>query len=94
MSPEIKQNETTFDGYTIGMWSIGVISFMMCTEYEPWEIPCDTDAQFYYFARGYLADIIAKQGIKLSDKLLDLLQWMMVANPRARLYLSQVHAHP
>jgi serine/threonine protein kinase len=95
MSPEIKQNEVPFDGYAVDMWSVGVMLFMMCTGYEPWEIPCDTDTQFYYFTRGYLADMIAKQqGIKLSDELLDLLQWMMVVNPRERPCLSQVCAHP
>mmetsp|Transcript_16597 Transcript_16597/g.24630 ORF Transcript_16597/g.24630 Transcript_16597/m.24630 type:complete len:324 (+) Transcript_16597:332-1303(+) len=95
MSPEIKQNEVPFDGYAVDMWSVGVMLFMMCTGYEPWEIPCDTDTRFYYFTRGYVADMIAKQrGIKLSDELLDLLQWMMVVNPRERPCLSQVRAHP
>jgi len=94
MSPEIRQNKVPFDGYAIDLWAVGVILFMMCTGYDPWEIPCDSDRRFYYFTRGHLADIIAQWGIKLSDELLDLLQWMMMVNPRERPCLSQVRAHP
>mmetsp|Transcript_7928 Transcript_7928/g.10102 ORF Transcript_7928/g.10102 Transcript_7928/m.10102 type:complete len:284 (+) Transcript_7928:44-895(+) len=94
MSPEIRQNKVPFDGYAVDMWAVGVILFMMCTGYDPWEVPCDSDKRFYYFTRGHLADIIKKWDVELSVELLDLLQWMMMVNPRERPCLSQVCAHP
>jgi len=58
MSPEIRQNKVPFYGYVIETWAVGVILFIMCTGYDPWEVPCDWGKEFYYFTRDHWAEII------------------------------------
>jgi len=94
MSPEIRQNKEPFDGHAVDMWAIGPILFLMVAGFPPWEIADNSDERFYYFSNGYLAQTVATWNLGLSADLIDLLQRMFFINPRDRLSLEQVRAHP
>lgn len=94
MSPEIYQNSEPFDGYAVDMWAAGVILFLMLTGFPPWEKASPTDERFLYMTAGYLVQMLTEWEIGLSSDALDLLQRMLFLDPKDRLCLDQVRAHP
>jgi serine/threonine protein kinase len=94
MSPEIYQNTEPFDGYAVDMWAAGVILFLMLTGFPPWERASPTDERFHYMTAGYLVQMLTEWEIGLSSDALDLLQRMLFLDPKDRLSLDQVRAHP
>lgn len=94
MSPEIYQNSESFDAFAVDMWAAGVILFLMLTGFPPWERACPTDERFYYMTAGYLVQMLTEWEIGLSSDAMDLLQRMLFLDPKDRLSLDQVRAHP
>lgn len=94
MSPEIYQNKEPFDGFAVDMWAAGVILFLMLTGFPPWERACATDERFKYMTAGYLVQMLTEWELGLSSDAMDLLQRMLWLDPKDRLSLAQVRAHP
>ena len=94
MSPEIYKNEEPFDGFAVDMWAAGVILFLMLTGFPPWERACMTDDRFRYMTAGYLVQMLTEWEIGLTSDAMDLLQRMLFIDPKDRLSLDQVKAHP
>ncbi len=95
MSPEILENRGPFDGYTVDLWAVGVILFIMLTGFPPWEQACQRrDERFKYISNGYLQPLLKQWGLPLSGDAVDLLQRMLFLNPQDRLSLCQIRAHP
>lgn len=94
MSPEILKNKEPFDGFAVDMWAAGVILFLMLTGFPPWERACLTDERFKYMAGGYLVQMLTEWDLGISSDALDLLQRMLFYDPKDRLSLDQVRAHP
>lgn len=94
MAPEVYASEP-FDGRAVDMWAVGVCLFMMLTGQAPWEHPTPLDIQFRYFTNGYLTRVVRDQwNMNLSADAVDLLQRMLLLDPRDRLSLQQVRNHP
>jgi len=94
MAPEIYKNNEPFDGYAVDMWAAGVILFLMLTGFPPWERACQTDERFKYMTAGYLVQMLTEWELGLSPDAMDLLQRMLFLDPKDRLSLEQVKAHP
>lgn len=94
MSPEIYLNNEPFDGFAVDMWAAGVILFLMLTGFPPWERACQTDERFHYMTAGYLVQMLTEWEIGLTSDAMDLLQRMLFLDPKDRLSLTQVRAHP
>jgi serine/threonine protein kinase len=94
MSPEILKSKEPFDGFAIDMWAAGVILFLMLTGFPPWERACPTDERFKYMTAGYLVQMLTEWELGLSSDVMDLLQRMLFLDPKDRLSLEQVRAHP
>jgi serine/threonine protein kinase len=94
MSPEIYKNDEPFDGFAVDMWAAGVILFLMLTGFPPWERACMTDDRFKYMTAGYLVQMLTEWKVGLSSDAMDLLQRMLFLDPKDRLSLDQVKAHP
>jgi serine/threonine protein kinase len=94
MSPEIYKNEEPFDGFAVDMWAAGVILFLMLTGFPPWERACGTDDRFKYMTAGYLVQMLTEWNVGLTSDAMDLLQRMLFIDPKDRLSLDQVRAHP
>jgi serine/threonine protein kinase len=94
MAPEIYRNEEPFDGFAVDMWAAGVILFLMLTGFPPWERACGTDERFHYMSGGYLVQMLTEWEIGLSSDAMDLMQRMLFLDPKDRLSLEQVRAHP
>ena len=94
MAPEVYANNDNFDGFAIDMWAVGVILYIMLVGEFPWEMPHPADEKFRYITDGYLEDYLRRRGFPLSPDVLCLLQRMLWLNPRHRLCLQQVRAHP
>jgi serine/threonine protein kinase len=94
MSPEILRNKEPFDGYTVDMWAAGVILFLMLTGFPPWERADLSDERFKYMSGGYLVQMMTEWETGVSSDALDLLQRMLFYDPKDRLSLDQVRAHP
>lgn len=94
MSPEIFKNQEAFDGYAVDLWAAGVILFLMVTGFPPWERACQTDERFKYMTAGYLVQMLTEWNLGISSDAMDLLQRMLFLDPKDRLSLDQVRAHP
>lgn len=94
MSPEVYLNREPFDGFAVDMWAAGVILFLMLTGFPPWERACATDERFKYMTAGYLVQMLTEWELGLSSDAMDLLQRMLFLDPKDRLSLDQVRAHP
>ena len=64
------------------------------TGFPPWERACPTDDRFRYMTAGYLVQMLTEWEIGLSGDAMDLLQRMLFLDPKDRLCLQQVKAHP
>ena len=94
MSPEILRNKEPFDGHTVDLWAAGVVLFLMLTGFPPWERACVSDERFKYMSAGYLVQMLTEWNLGLSSDAMDLLQRMLFQDPKDRLSLEQVRAHP
>jgi serine/threonine protein kinase len=94
MSPEIVKNRDPFDGFAVDMWAAGVILFLMLAGFPPWDRACGSDERFRYMSAGYLVQMLTEWNIPISPDAMDLLQRMLFLDPKDRLSLSQVRAHP
>lgn len=94
MSPEVYKNSAPFDGFAVDMWAAGVILFLMLTGFPPWDRACPTDERFRYMSAGYLVQMLTEWELGISPDAMDLLQRMLFLDPKDRLSLDQVRAHP
>ena len=95
MSPEI-YSTLPFDGHTVDLCAVGVILVMLLTGSQPWERPVGTDKYFHHMSSlGHLPRIMRDHwNLNLSAKAFDLMQRMLNRDPRRRLSLNQICAHP
>jgi serine/threonine protein kinase len=94
MSPEIVRNRDPFDGFAVDMWAAGVILFLMLAGFPPWDRACGSDERFRYMSAGYLVQMLTEWNVPISPDAMDLLQRMLFLDPKDRLSLRQVRAHP
>lgn len=93
-SPEVFRNTEPFDGFAIDMWAAGVILYIMLTGFPPYDQASRTDQRFELIVSGKLMRQLKNWGIMLSEEAGSLLQSMLQLNPKDRLTLAQVMAHP
>eukprot|EP00934_Nitzschia_sp_Nitz4_P006893 Nitzschia sp. Nitz4//scaffold232_size35869//28123//29452//NITZ4_007813-RA/size35869-snap-gene-0.48-mRNA-1//1//CDS//3329543348//6883//frame0 len=94
MSPEIYENKAPFDGFAIDLWAAGVILYIMLTGFPPYDQASRTDQRFDLIVNGKLMKQLKSWGIALSEDAGDLMQHMLQLDPRDRLTLAEVMAHP
>jgi len=94
MSPEIFLNREPFDGFAVDLWAAGVILYIMLTGFPPYDQANRSDQRFDLIVNGNLVRQLKSWGIHLSDEAGDLLQRMLQLDPRRRLTLAEVMAHP
>lgn len=94
MSPEIFANTAAFDGFSIDVWAAGVILYIMLTGFPPYDQASRADQKFDMIVRGDLVRQLEDWNINLSQDAGDLLQSMLLLDPRDRLTLAEVMSHP
>lgn len=94
MSPEVFANTDAFDGFAIDLWAAGVILYIMLTGFPPYDLASRTDQRFNLIVNGRLMEQLRNWRIPLSADAGDLLQSMLLLDPRDRLTLAGVMAHP
>jgi len=95
MSPEI-YGMRHFDGHAVDLWAVGVILVMLLTGNAPWERPVNTDEYFHHMSTNANLTITMRDhwNLNLSAEAFDLMQRMLNPDPRERLSLNQIRAHP
>eukprot|EP00568_Trieres_chinensis_P016917 CAMPEP_0183327576 /NCGR_PEP_ID=MMETSP0160_2-20130417/83837_1 /TAXON_ID=2839 ORGANISM="Odontella Sinensis, Strain Grunow 1884" /NCGR_SAMPLE_ID=MMETSP0160_2 /ASSEMBLY_ACC=CAM_ASM_000250 /LENGTH=429 /DNA_ID=CAMNT_0025495711 /DNA_START=1284 /DNA_END=2570 /DNA_ORIENTATION=- len=89
MSPEIWRNRENFDGFAVDIWTAGTILFFMLTGQtylEPY------DAIFNAMVID-LSGLLRHWNMNVSDDAIDLLQRILVEDPRERLTLEEIATH-
>lgn len=94
MSPEVFANTDPFDGFAIDLWAAGVILYIMLTGFPPYDQASRTDQRFDLIVNGRLVDQLRNWDIILTEEVGDLLQSMLVLDPRDRLTLADLMSHP
>ncbi len=94
MSPEIYENKVAFDGFAVDLWAAGVILYIMLTGFPPYDQASRTDQRFDLIIRGNLMRQLKSWGINISEDAGNLLQNMLMLDPRDRLTLAQIFSHP
>lgn len=94
MSPEVLKNVDNFDGFAIDLWAAGVILYVMLTGFPPYDQADVVDERFSLIVSGQLVQQLDAWDIPISREAGDLLQRMLMLDPRRRLTLAQVMCHP
>jgi serine/threonine protein kinase len=94
MSPEVFQNSEPFDGFAIDLWSAAVILYIMLTGFPPYDQASLVDERFRLIVTGHLADQLHFWDVTISNAACDLLQRMLLLDPKDRRSLAQVMCHP
>lgn len=94
ISPEVLLSEGPFDGFAIDVWSAGVILFIMLVGLPPWEFARIEDPRYKLVSRGGLERMLRNWNRDVSPMATDLLQSMLMEDPRRRLSLVEVLDHP
>jgi serine/threonine protein kinase len=94
LAPELIDQDEVFDGFAVDLWSAGVILFVMLVGMAPFRWAHPSDSGFARIGRGELRELVQSANISLSDAACDLLQAMLMPDPRHRLTLSEVMDHP
>ena len=96
MSPELWYRQGSFDVFAADVWALGVMLFMLLTGAPPWEPTWGPEGAAYNYVRdGNLRGLLLQYGIThVSENAKDLLQRMLTADPRQRLTLPELRAHP
>jgi serine/threonine protein kinase len=94
ISPEILSSEEPFDGFAIDLWATGVILFIMLVGLPPWEFARAEDPRYRMVTKGRLAHMLNSWQRPISPLAADLLQKMLMEDPRQRLSLTEVKDHP
>ena len=93
ISPEVLKSEDDFDGFAIDLWAAGVILFIMLVGLPPWEFAREEDPRYRMVTKGGLNRMLQSWNRQVSAPAADLLQKMMMENPRERLSLCEVKDH-
>jgi serine/threonine protein kinase len=94
MSPEVFANTDAFDGFAIDLWAAGVILYIMLTGFPPYDQASRTDQRFDLIVNGRLLEQLKNWQIHLTEDAGDLMQSMLLLDPRDRITLAEVMAHP
>jgi serine/threonine protein kinase len=94
ISPEILQSEEAFDGFAIDLWATAVILFIMLVGLPPWEFARPEDPRYKMVIKGKLAHMLNSWQRPISPLAADLLQKMLMPDPRQRLSLTEIKDHP
>jgi serine/threonine protein kinase len=79
------------------MFQVGVMLLMLLLgEYPPWKTPCALDKNFVAFFESGVASFMASRTLAspLSPSILDLLERLLVVDPRQRITHAEALAHP
>ena len=97
MAPELFDCRASFDVFAADVWALGIILFLLLTGMPPWDAatgPVATDLRFVYVRDGRLRDLLNTWNITLSEHAPDVLQRLLTADPRQRLTIPELKAHP
>jgi len=94
ISPEILASDEPFDGFAIDLWATGVILFIMLVGLPPWEFARPEDPRYKMVSKGKLSRMLNSWKRPVSPLAADLLQKMLMEDPRQRLSLTEVKDHP
>lgn len=95
MSPEVLQNDESFDGFTHDLWAAGVILYVLLVGHKPFNWAHKTDMEFLQISvKQSLKESLLYWKIELSEDAFDLLQNMLLWDPGERLTLAEVMQHP
>jgi serine/threonine protein kinase len=94
ISPEILTSDGPFDGFAIDLWATGVILFIMLVGLPPWEFARLEDPRYKMVMKGKLARMLDSWKRPVSPLAADLMQKMLMEDPRQRLSLTEILDHP
>merc|ERR1712150_291363 len=94
ISPEVLESTKPFDGFSIDLWATGVILFIMLVGLPPWEFARPEDPRYKMVVKGQLGKMLQSWKGELSPWATDLLQKMLMEDPKQRLSLTEIKDHP
>lgn len=94
LAPEIIEQKP-FDGHATDLWAAAITLFIMLVGVAPFGMALGSDKRFDKISqRGGLEEFLTSLDVTLSAEATDLLQSMLWRDPRDRLTLAEVMAHP
>lgn len=94
ISPEVIRQDASFNPALSDVWALGIILFIVLTGVPAVDAAIPTDDRYNMICADRLGEMLMHWGIDLSAEVVDLMQQILRPNPRDRLTLSQIIAHP
>ena len=101
MAPELWYCQGSFDAFAADVWALGIMLFMLLTGAPPWEPTWGPEGAAYNHVKdGNLHGLLLayENGPnpipRVSENAKDLLQRLLTVDPRHRLTLPELRAHP
>eukprot|EP00980_Cylindrotheca_fusiformis_P004706 scaffold993_cov110-Cylindrotheca_fusiformis.AAC.16 len=92
--PEVINKEAVVDAFALDLWAAGIVLFVMIVGAAPFKWAHATDQRFSKISKGGLKELMELLEISISPEGCDLLQGFFFSDPRKRLTLAEVIAHP
>ncbi|KDO20949.1 CAMK protein kinase [Saprolegnia parasitica CBS 223.65] len=95
MAPEVYLGDhTSYNGFTADVWSLGILLFILVCGMPPLEVPGDHDARFRIVRQEGIRALVKMWGLRLSERVLDLIAQLLRVQPHERSSLETILQHP
>ena len=95
MAPEVYSGRQPYDGEAIDVWSLATCLFIMLFSVPLYEEPSARDGRFKAaIIDGNLEPLLRNWGFRASPQAVDLLRRMYAHDPRQRITIPEILAHP
>ncbi|OQR97909.1 kinase [Thraustotheca clavata] len=95
MAPEVYLgDQQSYNGFAADIWSLGIMLFILVSGLPPLEIPGEKDRRFRIIRQEGIRVLVKMWGVRVSNRVLDLISQLLKVQPDERLSLELVLQHP
>lgn len=94
IAPEVLREDPYFQPLLADIWAIGIILFMVLTGVPPVDMANENDDRYTLICDNGLHEMVSSWGYDINPMAVDLIQRILRPNPRDRLTIEQILAHP
>lgn len=94
IAPEVLREDPYFHPMLTDIWAVGIILFMVLTGVPPVDMANENDDRYSLICDNGLQEMVSAWGYDINPLAVDLIQRILRPNPRERLTIERIMAHP